>query len=119
MLKFNKMAYYALKGMLAENAKNLDVIVKRLGFATVANRKLAEVLINEIAIDVKVKDPKALRTYLGDENITEIKVTLDTYESLEQYIHVSYKEGGKKLTKEFYLDSLTSEQWKLFEVEYI
>lgn len=119
MLKFNKIAYYALKGMLAEDAKNLDVIVKRLGFATIVNRRLAEVLINGMVTDVKVKDPKALRTYLGDENITEIKVTLDTYENLEQYIHVSYKEGGKKLTKEFYLGSLTSEQWKLFEVEYI
>ena len=119
MLKFNRMAYYALKGMLAENAKNLDVIIKRLGFATIANRRLAEVLINGMAIDIKIKDPNALRTYLGGENITEMKVTLDTYESLEQYIHVSYKEGGKKLTREFYLDSLTSEQWKLFEIEYV
>ena len=119
MLKINKMVYYALKGMLAEDAKNLDVIVRRLGFVTIANRRLAEVLINGTAIDVKVRDPKALRTYLGDENITEMNVTLGTYESLEQYIRVSYKEGGKKLTKEFYLDSLTSEQWKMFEVEYI
>ena len=119
MLKFNRMTYYALKGILAENAKNLDVIIRRLGFATIANRRLAEVLINGMAIDVKIKDPNALRTYLGGENITEMKVTLDTYESLEQYIHVSYKEGDKKLTREFYLDSLTSEQWKLFEIKYV
>lgn len=28
MLKINKLVYYALKGMLAEDAKNIDAIVK-------------------------------------------------------------------------------------------
>lgn len=121
MKKINKMAYYALKGMLAENADNLDLILNRLSFAASSNSGLANALVNGIAVDVKIKDPDALRTYLGDEDeeVTEINIALHTYDSFEQYIEILYLVDGKKDIKKLYLNAMTSEQWALFEVEYI
>lgn len=56
MQRFNKMAYYAIKGMLAENAKSLEQIVSRLGFMAAVNPNLGNAIVNGVAIDVKVKD---------------------------------------------------------------
>lgn len=124
MKKINKMAYYALKGMLAENADNLDLILNRLGFAASSNSGLANALVNGIAVDVKIKDPDALRTlrtYLGDEDeeVTEINIALHTYDSFEQYIEILYLVDGKKDIEKLYLNAMTSEQLALFEIEYI
>ena len=119
MKKINKMAYYALKGMLAENADNLDLILNRLGFAASSNNGLANALVNGIAVDVKIKNQDALRTYLGGEEVTNINIDLHTYDSFEQYIEILYLVDGKKDIKKLYLNSMTSEQWALFEVEYI
>lgn len=119
MKKINKMAYYALKGMLAENADNLDLILNRLSFAASSNSGLANALVNGIAVDVKIKDPDALRTYLGGEEVTGINIALHTYDNFEQYIEILYLFDGKKDIKKLYLNAMTSEQWALFEVEYI
>lgn len=119
MKKINKMAYYALKGMLAENADNLDLILNRLGFAASSNSGLANALVNGIAVDVKIKDPDALRTYLGGEEVTQINIALHTYDSFEQYIEILYLIDGKKDIKKLYLNAMASEQWAMFEVEYI
>ena len=119
MKKINKMAYYALKGMLAENADNLELILNRLGFAASSNSGLGNILVNGIAVDVKIKDPDALCTYLGNEEITEINVALHTYDSFEQYIEILYLVDGKKDIKKLYLNAMTSEQWAMFEVKYI
>lgn len=123
MLKFNKMVYYALKGMLTEDANNLDVIARRLNFAAMANGGLCKVLFEGIAIDVKTKDQETLQAYLdkyyGVERVTEISVTLSTNESFEQYINIACNVNGKKQTKMFCLDSITEELLKLFKVEYV
>ena len=119
MKQINKMAYYALKGMLAENADNLDLILNRLGFAASSNSGLANALVNGIAVDIKIKNQDALRTYLGGEEVTNINIALHTYDSFEQYIEILYLVDGKKDIKKLYLNSMTSEQWALFEVEYI
>lgn len=123
MLKINKMAYYAIKGMLAEDANNLDTIVRRLGFAAMANGGLCKVLFDGIAIDVKTKDQKTLQTYLdkyyGVEGVTEVNVTLSTDESFEQCISIVCNVHGKRQSKLLYLNSMTEELLKLFEVEYI
>lgn len=119
MEKINKMAYYALKGMLAENANNLELILKRLGFAASSNSGLGNALVNGIAVDVKIKDPDALCTYLGSERITEMNIALHTYDNFGQYIEILYLVNGKKDIKKLYLNNMTSEQWAMFEVEYI
>ena len=119
MKKINKMAYYALKGMLAENADNLDLILNRLGFAASSNSGLANALVNGIAVDVKIKDPDALRTYLGGEKVTQINIALHIYNNFEQYIEILYLIDGKKDIKKLYLNAMSSEQWAMFEVEYI
>lgn len=119
MLKINKMAYYALKGMLAENAKSLELIISRIGFMASTNPGLGEALVNGIAIDVKIKNPDALRKYLRGEKITEMKVSIKTYSGLEQSIKIMYLENDKKLTRELYISSLTSEEQSMFEIEYV
>lgn len=119
MLKFNKMAYYALKGMLAENAKNLEPILSRIGFIASTNPRLGDALVNGIAVDVKIKDPAALQKYLRGEKITEMKVSIKTYNDLEQSIRIMYLENDKKLTRELYLCDLTTEEQNMFEIEYM
>lgn len=123
MLKINKTAYYAIKGMLAEDDKNLDLIISRLGFMTSAKRNLCEILINGMAIDVKIKDQEALQTFLSaslnGKKVTKVSATLSTGESLEPYINITCMANGEKLTREFYLNTLPEEQQKMFEIEYI
>ena len=119
MKKINKLAYYALKGMLAENADNLDLILNRLSFAASSNSGLGNALVNGIAVGVKIKDPDALSTYLGGKEVTKINIALHTYDSFEQYIEILYLVDGKKDIKKLYLNAMTSKQWEMFEVEYI
>lgn len=119
MLKINKMAYYALKGMLAEDAKNLELILSRIGFMASTNPGLGDALVNGIAIDIKIKNPDALRKYLRGEKITEMKVSIKTYSGLEQSIKITYLENDKELTRELYLSSLTTKEQSMFEIEYI
>ena len=119
MEKINKMVYYALEGMLGENIKNLETIVKRLGFIAKMNPRIGNLLINGFAVDVKIKDISLLRDYIGNKDITDIKAGLFTYESLEQYIDVTYTSNGRKYHKEFPLDICESAKWDIFELEYI
>lgn len=119
MLKINKMAYYALKGMLAEDAKNLELILSRIGFMASTNPGLGDALVNGIAIDIKIKNPDALRKYLRGEKITEMKVSIKTYSGLEQSIKIAYLENDKELTRELYLSGLTTKEQSMFEIEYI
>ena len=119
MKKINKMAYYALKGMLAENADNLDLILNRLGFAASSNSGLANALVNGIAVDVKIKDPDALRKYLRGEKITGMEVSIKTYSGLEQSIKIMYLENNKRLIRELHMSDLTTEEQSMFEIEYI
>ena len=119
MLKINKMAYYALKGMLEENANNLELILSRIGFVASTNPRLGDALVNGIAIDAKIKDPDALRKYLHSEKITEMKVSINTYSGLEQSIKIMCLENDKKLTRELYLSNLTTKEQNMFEIEYV
>ena len=119
MLKFNKMAYYALKGMLAEDTKNLELILSRIGFVASTNPRLGDALVNGIAVDVKIKNPDALRKYLRGEKITEMKVSIKTYGGLEQSIKIVYLENDKELTRDLYLSGLTTKEQSMFEIEYI
>nr|DAN22467.1 MAG TPA_asm: hypothetical protein [Bacteriophage sp.] len=119
MEKINKMAYYALKGMLAENANNIDTIVKRLGFIAKMNPRIGDILVNGFAVDVKITNISLLRDYIGNKDITDIKAGLFTYESLEQYIDVTYTSNGRKYHKEFHLDITESAKWNMFELEYV
>ena len=119
MLKINKMAYYALKGMLAEDANDLKLIMSRSGFMASTNPGLGDALVNGIAVDVKIKDPAALRKYLRGEKITEMKVSIKTYSGLEQSIKIMYLENDKELTRELYLSGLTTKEQSMFEIEYV
>lgn len=116
MEKINKMAYYALKGMLAKNVNNIDTIVKRVGFIAKMNPRIGDILVNGFAVDVKITNVSLLRDYIGNKDITDIKAELFTYESLEQYIDVTYTSNGRKYHKEFHLDIT---ELAMFELEYV
>lgn len=119
MLKINKLVYYALKGMLAEDAKNIDAIVKKLGFIGNINPRLGAILTDGLAVDVNIEDASSLRACIGDkEKITDIHAELFTCEDLEQYIHVTYVQNGKKYCKDFYLSSISPEKRKMFAITY-
>lgn len=108
MLKINKMAYYAIKGMLAENAKNLELIISRFGF------------VAGVAVDVKVKNPDLVRSYLKDDEIVQMNASIETYAGLNQSIKLTYlASNSKKSTREFYLSNLGPEERNMFEIEYI
>lgn len=120
MQRFNKMAYYAIKGMLAENAKSLEQIVSRLGFMAAVNPDLGNAIVNGVAIDVKVKDPDLVRSYLHDNRVAQMNASIQTYSGLNQSIKLTYLDSdGKERTIEFYLSNLIPEEQDMFELEYI
>lgn len=120
MLKINKMAYYAIKGMLAENAKNLELIISRFGFVAAVNPNLGDAIINGVAVDVKVKNPDLVRSYLKDDEIVQMNASIETYAGLNQSIKLTYlASNSKKSTREFYLSNLGPEERNMFEIEYI
>lgn len=123
MIKINKMAYYAIKGMLADDAKNLELIISRLSFMASVKPNLSNAIVNGIAIDVKVKNQEALQAfvdaYYSGKKVTEVSVTLSIGESLEPYINITCMVNGKNLKREFFLNTLPEEQQKMFEIEYI
>lgn len=111
MQRTNKMAYYAIKGMLAENAKSLELIISRLGFIAAVNPNLADAIVNGVAIDVKVKDPDLVRNYLNDDGIIQMNASIQTYGGLNQSIKLTYLDSdGIKRTREFYLSNLGPEE---------
>lgn len=120
MQRFNRMAYYAIKGMLAENAKSLEQIVSRLGFIAAVNPNLGNAIVNGVAIDVKVKNPDLVRSYLRDDEVIEMNASIQTYDSLNQSIKLTYLDGdNKKRTREFYLSNLSPKEQNMFEIEYM
>lgn len=94
MQRFNKIAYYAIKGMLAENAKSLEQIVSRLGFMAAVNPNLGDAIVNGVAIDVKVKNPDLVRSYLNDDGVIQMNASIQTYGSLNQSIELTYLDSA-------------------------
>ena len=120
MLKVNKMAYYAIKGMLAEDAKSLELIISRLGFIAAINPNLGDAIVNGVAIDAKVKDPDLVRSYLNDDGIIQMNASIQTYAGINQSIKLTYLDSdGTKRTREFYLSNLGPEEQNMFEIEYM
>lgn len=120
MQRFNKIAYYAIKGMLAENAKSLEQIVSRLGFMAAVNPNLGDAIVNGVAIDVKVKNPDLVRSYLNDDGVIQMNASIQTYAGFNQAIKLTYLDSaGTKRTREFYLSNLSPEEQNMFEIEYM
>ena len=120
MQRINKMAYYAIKGMLAENAKSLELIISRLGFIAAVNPNLADAIVNGVAVNVKVKDPDLVRSYLNDDGIIQMNASIQTDAGLNQSIQLRYLDtDGTKRTREFYLSNLGPEEQNMFEIEYM
>lgn len=120
MLKINKLVYYALKGMLAEDVKNLNTIVQRLGFLGEINPRLGSILTDGFAIDAKIEDASALCDHIGaKEKITDLRAELFTCEDLQQYIDVTYIQSGKKYHTQFELSNMSPEKRKMFAITYI
>ena len=84
------------------------------------NPNLGDAIVNGVAIDVKVKNPDLVRSYLNDDGVIQMNASIQTYDAFNQSIKLTYLESdGKKRTREFYLSNLSTEEQNMFEIEYM